>query len=167
MKKRILFLLLLSGILFTQLPAQNVQIPTTGKPQSPMPELKPLQPADLVITNCKIVNAQFKDSIKGWVIKTMITVKNTGGFPTTSTDLKPFVKQTGSGSWKYTGTLGILIGLNPGESITKEYVFADMQKILPRGCTFSFKVQTDTQNKVIESNEANNETAVLVVPPAQ
>jgi hypothetical protein len=109
----------------------------------------------------------FSNDLKNWVIKVNVTVKNAGGLISASTDLKPFAKQTGNNAWKHTGTMGILIGLRPGESVTKEYVFVDKQKLLPARAGFEFKVQADTYNKVTESNENNNVSAILAVPAAQ
>jgi CARDB len=150
--------------------AQNPQLPsgTAVKPSLPVPvNPKPVQPADLLITSMSLTHAAFDVNLKGWVIKVNITVKNAGGLLAAPTDIKPFVKQTGNSSWKHTGTLGILIGLRPGESVTKEYVFVDKLRVLPQRGGFDFKVQADTGNKVTESSENNNFSSVITIPAAQ
>lgn len=170
MKKNIA---LLAAALFTCCifsAAQNPQLPsgTAVKPSLPVPvNPKPVQPADLVITNMSITHAAFDINLKGWVIKATITIKNAGGLLSANTDIKPFVKQSGTSAWKHTGTLGILIGLRPGESVTKEYVFVDKLRVLPQTGSFDFKVQADTGNKVTESSENNNSSSVITLPAAQ
>lgn len=164
--KKIIFLLLAAVAFLIKATAQNLPLPT-GKPQLPAPVLKPVQPADLVITNISLTEAVFSNDLKNWVIKVSVTVKNAGGLMSIATDLKAFAKQTSNNTWKPTGTMGILIGLRPGESVTKEYVFVDKQKLLPARAGFEFKVQADSNNKVTESNENNNVSAILAVPAAQ
>lgn len=146
--------------LFATVCAQ-AQNPSAINRELPAPKLKPLQPADLVIANTTLVNAVWSPDLKEWVIKVNLTIKNTGQINTTGTDLKPMVQKTGTSQWKHTGTNGILIGLKPGESVTKEYVFVDKQRILGRTDSFRFKVVMDPFNKVKEANENNNESALL------
>ena len=166
MKKSIAFLLVTVSSFCVTVTAQNTQLPI-GKPKLPAPVLKPLQPADLVITHISLTEAAFNNDLKSWVIKVNITIKNAGGLLSIATDVKPFAKQNGSNNWKHTGTQGILIGLRPGESVTKEHVFVDKLRVLPAAGGFEFKVQADASNKVTESNEGNNTSVVLTVTNLQ
>ena len=137
---------------------QNTQLPAPEK-------LTLLQPADLVITGMSVVNAVFNTNVKAWVIKVNITVKNTGQIITAATDLKPWIKKSTS-VWKPIGSPAILIGLKPGESLTKEYVFVDKLKVLAPLDVFSFKVQVDASSKIKEGNETNNESLILNISPS-
>jgi hypothetical protein len=137
---------------------QNTQLPTPEK-------LKLLQPADLVITDISLISASFNTNVKAWVIKVNITVKNAGQIITAATDLKPWVKKS-TAVWKPIGSPAILIGLKPGESLSKEYAFVDKLQVLAPLDVFSFKVQVDAGSKIKEGNETNNESSILNISPS-
>lgn len=141
----------------------KAQLPTNVNTQKPAPEkLKLVQPADIVITDMTLVSANFDHGVKGWVIKVNVTAKNNGQLIAASTDLKPLI-QIRTTAWQDIGTAGTLPALKPGESVTKEYVFVDKKRLAGQTATFKFKIWADANNRVKESNDSNNESALLTI----
>jgi CARDB len=154
---------MLTGVACIAALAQNPQLPAGSKPgQLPLPALKPLQPADLVITDISIVEAVYDIN---WKVKISVTVKNQGQLIAAKTIIKAQAQKTtpANSPWKDFGYTVAIIPLKPKESVTKEFLFIDHGNEMYKLRQFNLKLTADSRNEVTESNETNNASSVLAI----
>jgi|GEM_PF-4511028 len=160
------FFLAISCLLFFSFAVQ-AQIPQSPITDKPTLKVKPLQPADLVVTHVSLISAAWNNDQKAWVIKVNVTVKNAGGVISPTGILIGLVKKNNGIRWEKLPLAAQVNALNAGASVTKEYTFIDRDKILGVNDRFSFLIRLDPANAIKEGNENNNDSAPLAIPPSQ
>jgi hypothetical protein len=143
--------------------AQSPQLPAGSKPgQLPLPQVKPLLPADLVITGIDVVEAVYD---RNWKVKVSVTIKNQGELIAPKTILKAQAQKIipSNSPWKDFGYTVAVIPLRPKESATKEFLFIDHENIMYKLRQFNLKLMADIRNEASESDETNNVSAILSI----
>lgn len=147
--------------------AQTPQVPsgTPGRQQLPTPNIRPLAPADLSITNLTFVSIVFNADTKTYIVKVIATIKNNGEIQSLKTQVQAYTKTpSGSGSWNVMGEKGNVLAIDPGKSFSSVYSFKG--SALDIGTVqFDFRLKVDPGEIVTESDETNNYSAVLVINP--
>jgi hypothetical protein len=155
MKKYLL--LIICGIIFISAYSQN--------PQLPNPRINTVAKADLVITAINFISIK-RETTFSW-LRISVTIKNTGDLRTGNTTLKGESKSLVSGSlpnrWESLSPVQSVISINPGQSVTKEYLFKVSNTMAHK--KFAIKVIADSGNVADESNERNNTSAELIINP--
>lgn len=165
MKKFILSLFFIP--LWCQLSAQTLPVPsgTPGRPQLPTPQVQPLAPADLIITNLTFVSIVFNADTKTYVVKVIATIKNTGPVQSYKTQIQAHTKTpSGGGSWKVMVGKENVPAINPGKTFSSVYSFKG--SLLDIGSVhFDFRLKVDPGEFVTESDETNNYSSILIIDP--
>jgi hypothetical protein len=128
--------------------------------QHDIPKLHVLTPADLQVTTVSVVSFVHNADSKSYVFKLSISTKNFGETRTAPVKLKVWVKPASGGEWKSFGGLVSLPAMGSGQTVSGEYVFKDLEKIVGASL-FDVKVQADHGNATPESNESNNYSAAV------
>ncbi len=165
MKKNILIIIFLA--MFFGGYSQNPQPPSgkPGKPQLPVPKIRPLAPADLTATGITFVSIVLNNDTKIYVVKVIVTTRNNGEMRSAKTQLRAYSKTpSGAGSWTVIGDPGNVDAIDPGRSYSSVYSFKGSALVIG-GVPFDFRVKTDSGNLVTESDETNNFSATIVINP--
>lgn len=159
----IFYLLFLTFLTNAQIP----QVPsgTPGRPQLPTPKLKPLQPADLTVSGITFVSIVHNTETKTYLVKVIVTTRNTGELKSVKTQLQAFTKTpSGAGSWAMIGEAGNVSAIDPGRTYSAVYTFKGSSLTIG-GVPFDFRVRTDSGNFVTESDETNNYSSAIIINP--
>lgn len=161
------------GLLFlilsftTQINSQTPQVPTgePGKNQLPTPKVKPLAPADLIITNLTFVSIVFNADVKTYVVKVIASIKNEGEVPANKTQVQAFTKNaSSSGNWKVMGEKLNVPYIEAGKSFSSVYTFKGSLLDIGTG-RFDFRLKVDPGEIVMESDEFNNYSDIIIIDP--
>lgn len=147
--------------------AQTPQVPSGNpvRPQLPIPKIQPLAPADLTVTGIIFVSFVHNVATKTYIVKVIVTTRNSGGLKSAKTQLTADTKTpSGSGSWRAMGEPGNVSGIDPGRTYSAVYSFKGNALVIG-GVPFGFRVKTDSGNFVAESNETNNFSETIVINP--
>jgi hypothetical protein len=114
---------------------------------------------DLMVTRIQL---EPKRMMTGQLIRAKITVRNRGNARSGGGILEVWRDQSSSPAPTSTGDGRVLIGaLNPGQSRTLNFTLRENVRAPDAIGNYIFRARVDNQNVIAESNEANNERALL------
>jgi CARDB len=145
------------------------QSPPLPKPQQPAPEkLRLLTPPDLRVEELSLVSVIRDDNVKKINIQVLIRIKNYGELSSVANTALAYIKMpTGTGTAKTLVTTFPTAAINPGASFVKVFTFREAEGLFRPGI-FDFWLKADGRNIVRESNETNNQSAVIqITTPAR
>ena len=169
MNKNILFL---TAFLISVRCSSQILSGTNPATQLPAPKVKLVTPADLQVTSISLVSCTKDAASKRLIISVSVTVKNNGQLKAESSKLQACFQTSSAASGIISRAIDGLVtvaAVNPGSSVTAEYVFrrpfsgdAGFNLV-----TFDFWVKADAGNAVRESDETNNSSSTIrITPPA-
>jgi hypothetical protein len=164
LKKNILAI----SVLFLAITAhsQTPQVPTgnPGKPQLPVPKIKPLKPADLVVSGLTFVSITLQPD-KMYLIRVIGTVRNNGELKSSKTKLgAQYATPSGNSSWKTVGESFNIAAIDPGGSTSAVWTFKGSALAIG-ALRFDFRLRVDADNFVAEADETNNYSIVINITP--
>jgi hypothetical protein len=157
-----IFSAVISG--FGQTPQLPSNPPNPNQRDIDPKKLRLLKPADLQVTAVSVTGFLHSASSGAYTFTLSISTKNFGDARTNAVKLRAWVK-TATGTWKAFGGLITLTAINGGQTISGEYSFKDLEKLVSSG-PFDVKVQADHGNYTTESNETNNYSTIIRINPA-
>lgn len=127
-----------------------------GKPnQLPTPHIQQLKPADLQVTDIHLVSAEVRNKVA--YIRVNVTMRNGGQLDAGASKMGAYFQSTtapGAG-WTLTPETVPVASIQPGQAISREYVFKIPQATLGTN-RFNFRIKADIGNAVTEIDENNN-----------
>jgi CARDB len=159
-------IILIAGLfIVSSTAAQNPQLPEGQKPgQLPAPKnLRVVTPPDLRVEELSLVSVIRDNSTKTINIQVRVQVKNYGGLYAGNSTVLAYIKApSGTGSTK-TLTESLPVNkINPRGAFIKVYTFRQSVHSFRPGL-FDFWIKADGRNAVAESDETNNNSAVLQI----
>src|SRR5688572_26813486 len=122
--KKVLLLHVLIMIALTGF-AQNPTLPAGTRPgQLPTPKPTLLKGADLQVTSISFVSITRQATVS--LVRLSITIKNNGDFKAGESKIKGYeawARDGRPGGWKLVAETPAVGAINPGQSVTAEYVF--------------------------------------------
>lgn len=147
--------------------AQNPVLPPDSKPgQLPAPKVKMLTKPDLFVTGISFVSLTKDGDFSN--VRVSVTIKNAGGLRVGETKLRgenAWARDGRPVGWKRMNESLNVASIDPGKSITAEYIFRVDGFTAAK--KFAVKVFVDATRLITESNETNNySTNLIIAPPA-
>lgn len=119
---------------------------------------------DLTITECGLVSVAADANQKFVYIQVSIKVKNIGPIKAGPSTLVAYYRNPGGGMpVREAGDSISIAMLRPGQYFSKVHSFRAPVEYLKPGLRFEFWIKTDAKNEVDESNEANNNSAKMIL----
>ncbi len=145
--------------------AQVLRKPTgrPGQKQLANPNIPKLTKPDLQVTAIRLIKVEVNSS-KLHTVTVSVSIKNNGQLSADRIMLKAFSQNQlrGDSRWSGFGEPVPATVIHGGATVTADYVFHEDPRVISTS-SFKFKVVADANNAVVESNEINNTSSVIII----